>query len=221
MSSTSKPLKVDQKPRRLASKHPPRPTHRRTGSPARVARVATAGTPLAQADLPTTGPGVGARRAGAGASESHTVIDHAENLVHYVVAVILMAVVFFTLYQASDTLANSIAQSSVLSVAMNVVNGVIFAVIIFEIIRTVLLRFDKEVQLQRLLTIGMVCAMRDVLSVGAGLTLNDMATKEAPHTSLLELGMNAAVVLGLAVSLVLIRRYGSTPSGDEKSEDAA
>ncbi len=219
MSSTSKTLKVDQKPRRLASKHPPRPTRRRTGSPAPVVRVATAGTPLAQADLPTTGPSGGPRRSGAG--ESHTVIDHAENLVHYVVAGILMAVVFFTLYEASDTLANSIAKSSVLSVAMNVVNGVIFAVIIFEIIRTVLLRFDKEVQLQRLLTIGMVCAMRDVLSVGAGLTLNDMATKEAPHTSLLELGMNAAVVLGLAVSLVLIRRYGSTPSDDEKPEDAA
>jgi len=103
---------------------------------------------------------------------------------------------------------------------MTVVDGVIFAVILLEIARTVVLPFEKGLQLQRLLIVAMVCAVRDLLAVGAGLALNDMDATNVPHTSLLALGMNAAVVVGLAIALMFIDRYCLLPSENEQPEGA-
>ncbi len=146
-------------------------------------------------------------------SKAHrSLLERAEDIVHYVVAGILMAVAIYMLIDTMRTLTVSMTKASFPAAATNAVNGVLFAVIIVEITRTVLSHFDnKGLQLQPFLIIGIVSAVRGVLSVGARLSLNDMGAKQV-DTSLLELGINAAVVLGLAASLVLIRRYGSSPA---------
>jgi hypothetical protein len=71
------------------------------------------------------------------------------------------------------------------------------------------------------LIIGIISAIRELLRVGARLSLQESgraptgsgltaAIGEPPsrivHNALLELGVNAPVVVGLALSLVLIRR---------------
>ena len=223
MSPTSKPAKPSRKPRGSVTPRSSKPTSTLTRTAAPVVQLAAAGAPSLDASASDVSSDRGAGKARADLARWwESMLEHFENVVHYVVAAILMAVVVFTLYETTGTLAHSIASSSVPAVVMNVVNGVIFAVIILEITRTMLSRFDKELQLQRLLTVGTVCAVRDVLSVGAGLSLNDMAGKHASHTSLSELGINAAVVVGMAVSLVLVRRYGSTSSdGEGQSGDGA
>jgi hypothetical protein len=63
-------------------------------------------------------------------------------------------------------------------------------------------------QLQPFLIIGIISAVRGILTVGARLSLQGSVgvQRATVHDSLLELAVNAAVVVGLALSLVLIRR---------------
>jgi hypothetical protein len=60
-------------------------------------------------------------------------------------------------------------------------------------------------QLQPFLVIGIISATRDILSVGAELSLTGENTSLA--RTMTELGVNAAVVLALSVALVLVRRF--------------
>lgn len=88
----------------------------------------------------------------------------------------------------------------------------LFAIIVLEVMRTVVAHFEHGgLQLQPFLIIGIISAVREVLTVGARLSLQQAGrepTTQVLHSALLELGVNAAVVLGLAVALVLIRRVG-------------
>jgi uncharacterized membrane protein (DUF373 family) len=93
--------------------------------------------------------------------------------------------------------------------ATTAVNGVLFAIIIMEVMRTVLAHFERGgLQLQPFLIIGIISAVREILSVGAHLSLQGsgeggMATI---HLALLELAVNGGLVLGLVASLVLVCR---------------
>jgi uncharacterized membrane protein (DUF373 family) len=136
------------------------------------------------------------------------VIRLAEDIVHYVVAIVLVAVATIVLYHTAYDLATT--DQPFASAATTAVNGVLFAIIVLEVMRTVVAHFQTGgLQLQPFLIIGIISAVREILTVGARLSLQGAQTEPAAqvvHDALLELGVNAAVVLGLAASLVLIRR---------------
>jgi uncharacterized membrane protein (DUF373 family) len=138
-----------------------------------------------------------------------------EDLVHYAVAVVLIVVAAVVLYNTAHTLIHDLIHKSAREVpaaATTAVNGVLFAIIVLEVMRTVVAHFEQAgLQLQPFLIIGIISAVREILTVGARLSL--LGNKGEPTTAmvnhaLLELGVNAAVVLGLAGALVLIRRLG-------------
>jgi uncharacterized membrane protein (DUF373 family) len=83
---------------------------------------------------------------------------------------------------------------------------VLFIVIVLELPRTIVARLDGGgVQLQPFLVIGIISASRHILTVGAELSLSG---QELPLArTMIELGVNAAVVLALPVALVLVRRF--------------
>ena len=85
------------------------------------------------------------------------------------------------------------------------VNSVLFIVVVLELVRTIVVRLEGGgFQLQPFLVIGIISATRDILTVGAELSLTG---ENAPVTrTMTELGINAAVVLALSVALVLVRR---------------
>jgi uncharacterized membrane protein (DUF373 family) len=90
-------------------------------------------------------------------------------------------------------------------------NGVLFVVIVMEGLRTVIARFQGTgFRLQPFLVIAIISTVRHILTVGARLSL---VGEDAPlQRTMVELGVNAAVVLALTISLVLIRRYGGMKS---------
>lgn len=139
-----------------------------------------------------------------------SVLRQAEGLVHYVVAIVLLAVAVIVLYHTAYDLATN--SEPFATAATTAVNGVLFAIIVLEVMRTVVAHFEHGgLQLQPFLIIGIISAVREVLTVGARLSLQQAGsepTRQVLHGALLELGVNAAVVLGLAVALVLIRRVG-------------
>ncbi|GAC1436298.1 MAG: hypothetical protein NVSMB51_07420 [Solirubrobacteraceae bacterium] len=150
---------------------------------------------LARAHIQTNRPHLGA-------------IGLAEGFVHYAVAVVLLAVATIVLWHTAYDLATS--SQPFANSATAAVNGVLFAIIVLEVMRTVIAHFETSgLQLQPFLIIGIISAVREILTVGARLSLQG-ARSEPPtqvvHTALLELGVNAAVVVGLALALVLVRR---------------
>jgi hypothetical protein len=79
-----------------------------------------------------------------------------------------------------------------------------------EVMRAVMAHFDRGgLQLLPFLTIGIISAVREILSVGAHLSLDSGGRDggaSTVHLALLELAANAGVVVGLAGARVLIRR---------------
>jgi uncharacterized membrane protein (DUF373 family) len=131
------------------------------------------------------------------------------NLVlHYAVAVVLLAIATIVLWHSASDLVNS--RQAFPSAATAALNGVLFTIIILEVMRTVVAHLeDAGIQLQPFLLIGTISAVRSILAVGARLSLQGTQHEPSPaliRNALLELGVNAAVVVGLALALVLIRR---------------
>ena len=84
------------------------------------------------------------------------------------------------------------------------VNDVLFIVIILEILRTVISRFtDGVFQLDKFLIIGVIAAVRHILTVGASLTLESTKSDEAFRRSIYEMGLNAGIVVALVFALYL------------------
>jgi uncharacterized membrane protein (DUF373 family) len=137
----------------------------------------------------------------------------AEDLIHYAVALMLLAAAAIVLYHTADELVQSNEPFAV--AATSALNNVLFALIVIEVMRTVVAHFDRGgLQLQPFLIIGIISAVREILTVGARLSLQGSVHepgKGVVRDALLELGVNAAVVVGLALSLVLIRRLAGMP----------
>jgi uncharacterized membrane protein (DUF373 family) len=86
------------------------------------------------------------------------------------------------------------------------VNSTLFIVVVLELVRTIVARLEGGgFQLQPFLVIGIISATRDILTVGAELSL---AGEQKPLVrTMTELGVNAGVVVALSVALVLVRRF--------------
>jgi len=103
-----------------------------------------------------------------------------------------------------------------------VINSVLFVIIVMEILRTVVAHFDDAgLQLKPFLIIGIISAVRHILTVGARESLG--ATEDASHfrQAQMELGVNAAVVIALVVGLVLVWRSEKIPGGVAETDTTA
>ena len=84
------------------------------------------------------------------------------------------------------------------------VNDILFIVIILEILRTVISRFtDGVYQLDKFLIIGVIAAVRHILTVGASLTLESGKSDEAFDRAIYEMGLNAGIVVALVFAFFL------------------
>jgi len=143
-------------------------------------------------------------------------IQVAEDLVHYLVALVLVAVAGVVLVRSVSDAFN--ANDEVFAVRItSVINSILFVIIVMEILRTVVAHFDDAgLQLKPFLIIGIISAVRHILTVGAQVSLGaaDEHGDRFRHTQI-ELGVNAAVVIALVIGLVLVWRSEATGSQAE------
>ena len=129
-------------------------------------------------------------------------VDLVEDIFHAVLAIALFAIgvgaFFFSIKRLVDTapfFPNGMIQG---------VNDILFIVIILEILRTVISRFtDGVFQLDKFLIIGVIAAVRHILTVGASLTLESSKSNEAFNRSIYEMGLNALIVVALVFAIFL------------------
>lgn len=130
------------------------------------------------------------------------IVDLVEDLFHAVLAISLFVIgvgaFFFSvkrLFETAPFFPNGMIQG---------VNDILFIVIILEILRTVISRFtDGVFQLDKFLIIGVIAAVRHILTVGAALTLESTKSDEAFRRSMYEMGLNAGIVVALVFALYL------------------
>lgn len=138
-------------------------------------------------------------------------IPFLEDLVTYAVAIVLLGIATFVIFKTVHDLL--VTDASYAQAAIAAVNGVLIAIIVLEVMRTVMAHFDRAgLQPEPFLIIGIISGVRGILFAGARLSLG--ATKGPTvnvHDAVLELGVNGAVVVGLSVSLVLLRRRAEAP----------
>ena len=136
-------------------------------------------------------------------------VDILEDAFHGLLGIILflvaMGALFFTLKRLIDT------EPFFPSGMIQGVNDILFIVIILEILRTIIARFtDGVYQLDKFLIIGVIAAVRHILTVGASLTLGSYKDNEAFQRSLLELGVNAGIVVALVLALYMSKKAHSS-----------
>ncbi len=133
-----------------------------------------------------------------------TFIDKLEDILHGFLGIILFVIsVLAGLY----TLQRLIETRPFFPLGMiQGINDILFVVIILEIMRTVIVRFtDGSFQLDNFLTIGVIAAVRHILTVGASLTMEKKRSTEDFNRALMEMGVNTGIVLALVFALFLAR----------------
>jgi uncharacterized membrane protein (DUF373 family) len=129
-------------------------------------------------------------------------VDFVEDLFHAILAVALLVIgigAFFYSIERLITTAPFFPNGMIQGV-----NDILFIVIILEILRTVISRFtDGVYQLDKFLIIGVIAAVRHILTVGASLTLQTGKSDTAFERALLEMGLNALIVIALVFALFL------------------
>jgi len=129
-------------------------------------------------------------------------VDLIEDVFHAILALALLVIgvgaFFFSikrLVQTAPFFPNGMIQG---------VNDILFIVIILEILRTVISRFtDGVYQLDKFLIIGVIAAVRHILTVGASLTLESGKSDEAFRRAITEMGLNAGIVVALVFAFFL------------------
>ena len=137
-------------------------------------------------------------------------LDIVEDVFHLVLTILLMVValgaVIYTVIRLTTTapfFPDGMLQA---------INDILFVVIILEIARTFIARFKNGFfQLSRFLIIGVIASVRHILSVGSSLTLNTGKTAEAFERAVIELGINAGIVLALVAAIYITRRSEPRP----------
>jgi uncharacterized membrane protein (DUF373 family) len=146
-------------------------------------------------------------------------VQVSEDLVHYAVALVLVGVAGLVLVKSVLDMFDSTDDFPQL--VTKVINSILFVIIVMEILRTVVAHFDDAgLQLKPFLIIGIISAVRHILTVGARESLGAVDTVSAEHfrQAQMELGVNAAVVIALVLGLVLVWRSEAT-SADSSETD--
>lgn len=133
-----------------------------------------------------------------------TFIDKLEDIVHGFLGIVLFVI---SVLAVGYTLHRLIETRPFFPLGMiQGINDILFIIIILEIMRTVIVRFtDGIFQLDSFLIIGVIAAVRHILTVGASLTMEKEKTTEYFNRSLIEMGVNTGIVLALVFALFLSR----------------
>jgi uncharacterized membrane protein (DUF373 family) len=133
-----------------------------------------------------------------------TIMERGETVLFITIALALLVIAVVVFVHGVHDLLLAPAQEEFAVTVTRAVNSVLFIVVVLELLRTIVARLEGGgFQLQPFLVIGIISATRDILTVGAELSLGQVPVAR----TMTELAVNAGVVVALAVALVLVRRF--------------
>jgi uncharacterized membrane protein (DUF373 family) len=134
-----------------------------------------------------------------------TALGRLQDLVYYAIAILLVVVAGAVMVHTA--VAAVVDDTSFAERVTEAVNGVLFVVIVLELLRTVLAHFqDSAFHLKPFLIIGIISVVRHILTASAELSLQEEGDAALFQRVDIELGVNALVVLVLVLGLVFVRK---------------
>jgi uncharacterized membrane protein (DUF373 family) len=135
------------------------------------------------------------------------VLHLAEDLLHYLVALAMIALASYVLFRS---VVDFFDKSDYATRVIGGINGVLFVVIVLELLTTVLAHFHESgFQLTPFLIIGGISAVRHILTIGAQESLGEESNQSAFNHAQIGLGVNAGVTVLMVFALVLMHRAGA------------
>jgi uncharacterized membrane protein (DUF373 family) len=133
----------------------------------------------------------------------HRLVERMEDVFHMVLGVFLFGIAVAALiYSVIRVFTTSPFFPSGM---IQAINDVLFIIIILEILRTVIARYtDGVFQLQNFLIIGIIAAVRHILTVGAYMTLSEK-TQEDFDRAVIELAISSGIVVALVFAIFLAK----------------
>ena len=133
----------------------------------------------------------------------HRLVERMEDVFHLVLGIFLfgiaVAALIFSVIRVFTT------SPFFPSGMIQAINDVLFIIIILEILRTVIARYtDGVFQLQNFLIIGIIAAVRHILTVGAYMTLSEK-TQEDFDRAVIELAISSGIVVALVFAIFLAK----------------
>jgi uncharacterized membrane protein (DUF373 family) len=145
-------------------------------------------------------------------------VEVCEDVVHYAVSLLLIVVAAVVMVHSLRDFLDP-GHDTFPERVTSVINSVLFVIIVMEILRTVVAHFDDAgLQLKPFLIIGIISAVRHILTVGAQASLGGEGGDAHFNHSQIELGVNAAVVLALVLGLVMIWRSERTAADGAETD---
>ncbi|MCX6485552.1 MAG: phosphate-starvation-inducible PsiE family protein [Rhodoluna sp.] len=145
-------------------------------------------------------------------------VERVEEVFHIVLGVCLLGIaivaLFFSVVRAFETV------PFFPTGMIQAINDILFIIIILEILRTVVARYtDGVFQLQNFLIIGVIAAVRHILTVGASMTLASGKSQVEFDRAVIELGISSGIVVALVFAIFLSRASSNFPSKRTKNEN--
>lgn len=129
-------------------------------------------------------------------------VERIEEVFHIVLGIFLLGIAIAALY---FSVVRVFETSPFFPTGMiQAINDILFIIIILEILRTVVARYtDGVFQLQNFLIIGVIAAVRHILTVGASMTLASGKSDGEFDRAVIELGISTGIVVALVFAIFL------------------
>ena len=140
------------------------------------------------------------------ASVLESLLDHSEVIIYGLVGISFLLGALFSLGYSFWDLGTTMMEgnTSVDLAVIKFISDLLLVLIIMEILSTIIHYLkERTISLRPFLFIGIVSATRGILSIGASLAVVNMDTTQFTR-SIIELGVDAAVILALGITLKLL-----------------
>jgi uncharacterized membrane protein (DUF373 family) len=142
-------------------------------------------------------------------------VERIEEIFHIVLGVFLLGIAIAALY---FSVVRVFETTPFFPTGMiQAINDILFIIIILEILRTVVARYtDGVFQLQNFLIIGVIAAVRHILTVGASMTLASGKSQDQFDRAVIELGISTAIVVALVFAIFLAKASNNLDRNSNK-----
>ncbi|MDA8277847.1 MAG: phosphate-starvation-inducible PsiE family protein [Actinomycetota bacterium] len=133
--------------------------------------------------------------------------DLVEKILYIVVGALLVLMAAIVIFQSAFAFTHLSFTTFLASETASLLNDVLFAIIILELLSTVTTHlFKGGFQLKSFLIIGIISSVRRILILGASLSASNNLSNRTFSHEIIELGVDALVVLILAIALLITKK---------------
>jgi phosphate starvation-inducible membrane PsiE len=149
------------------------------------------------------------------------ILKRIESVVLFAIAIVLASLAVLLLFSSVQALWVAVVGGQIRDQAITILDSVLLVMMTMEIVYTVTLSLESHTLLvEPFLIVGAIAAIRRMLVITAESTKIEISNPDVFRNTLVELGLLAATIVAIAVSIFILRRGSKTRSGEEVEEGA-